>query len=740
MKRITLLAALLLAVLAPLPVDAQAGPGRPKVGLVLSGGGARGFAHLGLLKVLDELRIPVDVVAGTSMGAVVGGLFAQGMTYAELEAAFRAEDWVGMFHDDPPRPQLPMWRKQQERDIRLAVEVGLGRGGVEIPPSLISGAKLMNALQAHTFRSRNVSRFDDLAIPFRAVATDVDEGSMVVLDGGSLAEAIRASMAVPAAFAPQEIDGRMLVDGGIVRNVPIDAARSMGADVLIVCDVSTTLEETGEPRDAVAVAMRLTTIMTWGSSRDQVATLSQRDVYMRPDLRGVSSSDFSALDAAMAAGERVARDVAAELAALSVPEAEYRAVVAERAARFPAESAFTPSEVRVDTRHTVLDPRTVTSVLRVRAGEPLALPELRDDLVRLMGYGGFQSAEFRVFDDGDARDVLEIRPRDKSWGPLVMRTGLSLRDQQRGAGGWGLRARLGLTRLSSWGGEAWWELETGTRHGLRAWAHHPLGHSDQWFAVADASLGRREVFPTDIFLPLQMDLSDRTFGLGLGARLGTWGEVVAQATAGRFEVELPNPVEGDYLRDRYAERSFELRVEGDRLDRVDFPSSGHWVRLGYRQSGTLLGGEESFKHLIFEAKSAHSTGPHTLTADVLASSGLGTRVPTHRATALGGIQRMTLEPRDGMWAGYSGMARLTWAYRLGAPASDPARSGVRFGLSAEAGQAWETADDVTLSLDAFRYGGSVWLGAETALGPVIVAVAALEGLKWGWVFRLGPAH
>ena len=741
MRHIVLLASTLILLSLPGPAAGQEEPVRPRVGLVLSGGGARGFAHLGLLKVLDELHVPVDFIAGTSMGAVVGGLYAQGMTYAELEAAFRAEAWGEMFRDDPPRQELPMRRKRDDREVRLDLEVGLGKDGVRLPPSLISGAKLSNALRAHTFRSRNVERFDDLPIPFRAVATSVNKGGMVVLERGSLSEAIRASMAVPGAFSPQEIDGETLVDGGLVRNIPIDAARAMGAEILIVCDVSTSLAEAPDGDDVISLANRLVTIVTWGSSREQIATLTAQDVSLRPDLTEISSADFSTLDAAMAAGEAVARAATAQLSALAVPESEYRALVRDRSERLPEVTSFVPSEIRVDTSATELAPRAVLALLSIRAHEAVTLDDVRADMVRIMGYGGFQGAEFDVFDAGAQRDVLGIRPTDKSWGPWVVRAGVSLRDQQRGAGGWAMRTRVGLTRLSSRGGEAWGEIEMGTRHGLRAWGHHPFGYSEQWFGIAEASLGKREVFPTELAqLPIEADLTDRQFTLGAGARLGGWGDLVVGATTGRFDVELPIETDGDPPREEFLEESIFTRVEGDRLDRVDFPSSGHWLRLGYRQGGTVWGGTQAFKHAQLDAKTAGSWGHQTLAFDLVATTGLGTEVPLHRAPSMGGIERMTLVPRDDMWGGYGGMARVTWGYRLGAKAADAARKGLRFGLSLEGGQVWSQPGEAELSFDAVRWGGSVWAGAETLLGPVIVAWAVLEGRRPGWVIRIGSPY
>lgn len=732
---------LVIAILIPAgAAQAQTPPARPRIGLVLSGGGARGFAHLGVLKVLDELRVPVDAIAGTSMGAVVGGLFALGTPYPELERFFRSEDWTALFQDDPPRPELPMRRKRADLAMPLDFEVGVAIDGVHLPPALVTGSKLNNALWAYTYRPSPVERFDDLPIPFRAVATDVENGEMVVLDHGDLAAAIRSSMAVPAAFSPLEVEGRRLVDGGLVRNIPIDVAREMGVDILIVSDVGTSLEDAPPGDDPLSLTLRLITVITWGSSKAQVETLTDRDVQIRPALGGLSAADFSQLDATLAAGETAARAAAGRLAGLSIPEAEYRALVEARAARLPAVAEFTPSEVRVDASATSLSPDVIQAILDIEAGASLTLDELRRRLTRLHGYGGFEAADFRIVDEASGPGVLEVRPRDKSWGPLLMRAGLSLVDRQKGAGRWSLRSRLEWTRMTSRGGEAWVEAEMGTRHGLRGSAHLPLTASEGWFLTAYGTLGRREIAPDLLDLRLEAELTDRLAAFGLGRRIGSWGELTAAVGLGQYDFELPNEVDGERPRVRFDERSFEFGLEGDVLDRVNFPASGHRLTIRFARGGTWLGGTGRFDHLLADGQLAVSAGHQTVTLSALFSSGLGTEVPYHRSPTLGGFDLLAGAPRDAFRGGYSGFLKLGWSYRLGARAKDPQATGLRLGFSLEGGQAWTLPDEVQLRIDAVRFGGSVWAGVATPLGPVRFGYAKINGERAGWVVQVGVAY
>lgn len=214
----------------------EAPPGRPRVGLVLSGGGTRGLAHIGVLRVLEEYRVPVDCIAGTSMGAVMGGLSPD-----EIERIALQLDWRDLFTDRPPRKDLTFRQKKDAERYLLPFELGLRKGRLRLPRGLIAGQKLGFLMQSATIRAAGVQDFRKLPVPFHAVAADIETGEMVVLDRGSLPDAMRASMAVPGIFSPVEIDRRLLVDGGIVRNVPVDVARAMGADVVIVVDVGTAL-------------------------------------------------------------------------------------------------------------------------------------------------------------------------------------------------------------------------------------------------------------------------------------------------------------------------------------------------------------------------------------------------------------------------------------------------------------------------------------------------------------------
>jgi NTE family protein len=291
---------------------------RPKIGLVLSGGGARGAAHVGVLKILEELRIPIDYVAGTSMGAIVGGLYASGMSVEEIASVIGSTDWKGFYSDRQPRSERSLRRKSDGNGFLVDFDVGFKNGGLVFPLGLVQGQKFEIALRRWLLPVATVKDFDRLPIPFRAVATDVAKGELVLLGSGDLASAIRASMSAPGALKPVRLDGRLLVDGGLVNKLPVQVVKDMGADLLIVVDVGFPLLEEDKLNSVLAVSNQMLTIMIQGNVRRQLDLLGDSDVLITPELGHFSSTAFDRVVEAMARGENSARNAQAKLSGLSV--------------------------------------------------------------------------------------------------------------------------------------------------------------------------------------------------------------------------------------------------------------------------------------------------------------------------------------------------------------------------------------------------------------------------------------
>jgi predicted acylesterase/phospholipase RssA len=271
----------------PLPPD-----GRPRIGLALSGGGARGVAHVGVLKVLEEMRIPISCVTGTSMGSIVGGTYAVGTPPKRLEELVLAADWAEIFRDNPPRQDMAIRRKRDDFKILFAPEFGLKDGNLALPKGVIAGVSIEAFFRVLAQPAMGISDFSKLPIPFEAMATDIENGDSVVLNHGSVAQAMRASMSVPGGLAPVEIDGRLLVDGGIADNLPIDQARKLCGDVVIAVNISTPPLKRSELDSALAVSLQLVNFLGKQTVDQQIKSMGAGDVLIEPDLGDISAASF----------------------------------------------------------------------------------------------------------------------------------------------------------------------------------------------------------------------------------------------------------------------------------------------------------------------------------------------------------------------------------------------------------------------------------------------------------------
>ncbi len=359
----------LLCVLVASTVASAAEPiERPKVGLVLSGGGALGIAHVGVLKVLEELRVPVHCVAGNSMGAIIGGTFAAGYTPQEIEDVLLAIRWSDLLDDRPDRRRVPFRRKQDDLTFLSRVEVGFNHGRFQLPSALVEGQKLNFLLQALTIHTVGLESFDDLPVPFRAVATDLETGEEVILDHGDLALAIRASMAVPGVFSPVEINGQLLVDGGLVNNLPVDQGRALGADVVIAVDVGEPLRTREQLESLSGVTRQVLRMMT---ARNVARQTPDADLVIHPAVEEFATSDFNKAEEMIVRGEQAARRVAEELRRFAVSDDEYARYKERFQIRDLSEPTVTSIQVASESR---TDPKLVLREVRTRPGDLLVVP------------------------------------------------------------------------------------------------------------------------------------------------------------------------------------------------------------------------------------------------------------------------------------------------------------------------------------------------------------------------------
>ncbi|MBK9116442.1 MAG: patatin-like phospholipase family protein [Betaproteobacteria bacterium] len=705
-------AALTFAGVAAAAADAPApaGAARPRIGLALSGGGARGIAHVGVLKVLDELRIPISCVTGTSMGAIVGATFAAGTPPARLQELVLEANWSEIFRDQPPRAEISIRRKGEDFKTLFAPEFGVQDGGLALPKGLIAGVSIEAFFRVLTQPAAGITDFHKLPIPFVAMATDIENGASIVLDHGSLAQAIRASMSVPGAIAPVEIDGRLLVDGGIANNLPIDEARKLCADVIIAINISTPPLERKDITSALSVTLQLINFLGKHTVERQLASLGPDDVLIAPDLGTISAASFTRSVAAIRIGEEATRQLAPKLARYSLPEAEYAALRDRQVAK--SAELGTVAEIRFEGLERT-NPEVLRGLVHSQPGEPLTEEKVSADLRRIFGRGDFEGVSYRIIGDTGPRAMV-ISPREKSWGPAFLRFGLGLQSDFQGDNSFNLLVQYRKTWINHLGGELLVEGQVGQDTHLYGEFYQPLHEPGVWFMTPYAAVGRttRGVYAGDDRVADYLVGSTRA-GVDLGATLGTMGaaRVGLQWTRVDARVDTGSPVLPSVREDTAGVRAALV------LDQLDQP----WFsREGYGAYSTLyaatkgLGSAVDYQVFAAEGRVVHSWGPHTVSLTASGGTDFGSDMPAYESFTLGGPLRLSAF-RVNQFAGREyAFARAMYYQRIFA-LPELLGSGVFAGASAEVGTMRDRFDGLPSAGTLFS--GSVFLGASTFAGP-----------------------
>ncbi|MCB1845329.1 MAG: patatin-like phospholipase family protein [Halioglobus sp.] len=497
------------------PADGE----RPRIGLVLGGGGARGAAHIGVLRELERLHIPIDAIAGTSMGAIVGGLYAAGKTPADLEEIVASLDWSASFDDRTPRRDLQFRRKQDDSAYPIQFELGLRDGRLRLPRGLIQGQKLGHILRELTLATAGIESFDELPIPFRAVASDIETGEAYVMSSSDLAQAMRASMSAPGIFAPVVVSGHTLVDGGLVGNVPVHTIQSMGVDVIIAVDVEFPLYSPEQLNSALDITGQVLTILIRKETRRQLEALDEDDILIRPDLGQFGSSDFADIVDAIEPGALATQQAAHLLERYSLDEAAWQQHLAARV-RKPASRPYpTLDFVRV-VDGAPLSTRVLESRLSTQPGDTMDPDRIADDIARLYGLDLYEFVDYRIVRDGDKTGV-EFDAQPKSWGPNYLNFGVQLEDDFDGTTAFNLSARLTRAGVNRLGAEWRTDVQFGTEPLLISEFYQPLRFDARYFIAPRIDLRQNNfrTFSGDDRIA-RYRRSESQFGIDLGRELG----------------------------------------------------------------------------------------------------------------------------------------------------------------------------------------------------------------------------
>ena len=714
--------------LAEVPVQAQKDPeeSHPKIGLVLGGGGALGISHIGILKVLEEEHIPVDYIVGTSMGSIIAGLYASGMSPDEIQAFLQGLDWHEVMTDATPRRELYFRRKFE--DQRYLFDLGIGRNGLKMGTGLAAGQKFNNLLQYEVQRTASITNYNDLPIPFRACATDLISGKAYVMDHGNLARSMRASMAVPAIFTAVELDGRILVDGGIVNNLPVDVMEEMGADIIIAVDVGSAgdIVDLEKLKSIGGVLGRTYAI---AQRPEQIESLKRADIGLQPNLVGFTASQFDRVAEFVPKGADAARAKISELRKLSIDPEAFQARIKKQRRAMPGSIELSGVEITGAER---VSEKAIQGRIYSKPGEPFDVNTLQLDLMRVYGIGEFEQILFKLEQQDDATGTLTYEATESPAGPLYLAVGLNLRSDFDYDSDWNILLNVTRRSVNALGAEWRNELILGSVQGLLSEFYQPLNYGGTFFVAPVLNYrsetenvydGKDRIAEYDV---------EKTVGrLDFGIQLRHFAElrVGPMWGTGNADIAVGPPALPEFD-ETYFGATAQLII--DRQDRTYFAREGGLLNIQGDFPRKEAGGDVSFDKIGALGRIHKSIGDHTGTLGFEYGDSLGTDLPAYAQFTLGGAESFSGLAEDQFRGSALGVVSASYRYRLMRLPSQLGQ-GVYLISRFDTGNVW--ADDT--DLDDLRYGFSAGIGADTSAGPIYLTYGWADGGYSRIYFALG---
>ncbi len=698
---------------------------RPVIGLALGGGGARGFAHVGVLRYLEDNRIPYHRIAGTSMGSIAGGLAATGMSAGEITQAVQDINWVDVFSDDTDRQDLPMRRKADDLVGLYGPKIGIGDDGASLPAGLVAGQKILFVFESLTVDRVQAEHFDDLAIPYRAIATDIVNGDMVVLESGSLAGAMRASMAVPGAFDPMRIGDHLLVDGGLVRNLPVDVVRDLGAEVVIAINVGTPLRTADEIGNALTIVEQMTSLAIVANTNASLASMTDEDVLITPQLgNDITSASFESFTDAFALGYAAALESAESLARYALPEAEYAAWKASLQQCANAQPVV--NFVRLDNQSRFSD-AVIEELITLETGQPLDLKTLDENLRQIYGLGFIRLATYELVEE-DGQQGIEIKVQQDIRGTDFLETGLSIAGSGRGSF---INVQVGYlkTDLDERGSEFRIVGQVGDDFGLLTDVYKYLDDRQRWSVNPILFGTRRDLLVYEDGQALaSAEISEYGGSIQIGREFGRFAQIqvgLLRSTGdAKIDIGVPQPgIEFD---------AGEVYVSAlwDRLDDLYLPTRGARLRLSYIRSDERLGADEEFEQALFSYFGSLTFARHNILGFANLFTTVSGDAPVYALFTGGGFLNMSgFEPNELVGPHY-GVLGAGYRYQV-------VQSGF---LPGYVGGTLEYGNAALEREDVFGEGivnGSLYFGYDTPIGPLYVGYGWNEDQRGLIFLRLG---
>ena len=704
---------------------------RPKIGLVLGGGGAKGLAHVGVIKVLEENHIPVDVVSGTSMGAVVGSLYASGFTTEDLLDVAYTMDWADVFDDNTSRSNTTFRRKADQFGFLTDYKITFRDGKIVLPQGIIQGQNLFLELSRMLAHTRSIGRFEELPIPFRLVATDLGTGEPVVMTDGDLATAVFASMAIPGFLPPVEREGKYLIDGGIANNVPVNLARQLGADVVIVVNVGTEPKPPEEITNFIEVMRQTQILLSIDNTKFQLSTMKRGDVLIEPATASISIAGFDHAGDAVKIGEAAARAMLPKLLPYQLNDEDWAVHIKARTSA-PGESHVID---RIEiVQNSKLSDEIIRTGISIQPGETLDPARLNRDIDRIYGDGIFSRITYKVIEDGPKK-TLQISANAREASDGYFKFGVALDSNLENESDFKLGVSYTKPQLNKWGGEWRAEINIGdTVEGVTEF-YQPIGAKQRMFIEPSLFLQRDKDGFFDGLDRRRGDIKTLAFGGSLqgGYLLGRWGEVRVGATTARVRIDLTDESLGiDPF--NIDDSSLLARFTVDTVDSLSFPTRGTLVIAEYQLHDDTLGGDTQYRQTSLNAFKPFTAGRHTFGLGTRLAGSTGRDAGLVGTTNLGGFLALSGFSEDELSGQYAAMALGTYYYRLNQKAA-LFDAPIYIGTSLEYGNVYQSFDAISINNGILA--SSIFAGVKSPLGPIFIGAGYNDKGNASFYFSIG---
>jgi NTE family protein len=711
---------------------------RPKIGLVLSGGGAKGAAHIGVLKIIEKSNIPVDYVVGTSIGAYVGGLYALGYSADEIEDIMLNLPWDDGYSDFIPRKLLSFESKELRDLYNIPLRLGISEGVLKSPSGVLLGQSAGSLMKLSTDVVATFESFDHLAIPYRAIASDLATAKAVVISKGSITKAMRASAAVPGVVGPVNIDGKLLVDGGIANNMPIDVVKAMGADIVIAVDIGSPLLTKQNINDTIDVINQLSNILTNNTTQAQKNYLSTKDILIRPAIDDLSTTDFSIMAQALELGGQAALQAKEELKKLSTSKQQFLHYQQQKQAkRLTWTTAFAQPIIAIEYQN---NSKVSTAVIKekfaLNIGDVVSKEQLQLAIERVYSINKFEHVDAEFVDSREGRKLI-VTTRTKSWGPNYLRFGFSLESDFAHGSVVDLDFAYIQSDVTPYGGTWLNVMKLGWESKLASEFYQPLEDSQHYFARARVEYSRDKWDSTVDRSELVNQYFLASAGAGVnyvndGAlELGFIGERGDLVFKDKVRRTLDYSAVGAYLMFDY-----------DNLNSINFPTQGNklsfnvnWRNDSYQEFGGDF--DDTSLEVTFDWRGAFHIGNHAFVGIASFATIDNEADFSVHLTELGGFLNLSGYQKDTLVGSHKAFAAVVYQYDLGREFFGKASLPLYLGVSVETGNVWDLNESV--NIDDIVRSGSLYLGTDTDFGPAVFGVGFTSDGKSTAFLSLGKS-